>query len=96
MEQHLKKNFLNFAISDPSKNIIHANNQEELNHENNHLEFSKSKLGMNIQYLGEISQFYTTIGLVITFFFEPFKYFCLIGIILMLFSFIFEEVYCNQ
>jgi hypothetical protein len=70
-------------------------NTFEYFHEKAHLEFNDSSLGMNVQYFQEISEFYTIIFIVLTFFLDFFKWFCLIGIICMLSFFTFEEVYCN-
>jgi len=64
-------------------------------HEEAHLKFSESNFGKNIQFLEQMSEFYAIISLTISFFFNPFKYVALVLVILMIFAFIFEEVYCN-
>lgn len=78
-----------------SKKISGCGNDLEMYHEIAHLEFSESNLGMNIQYFQGISEFYTIISIVLTFFINWFKWFSLIGIILMIGLFTFEEIYCN-
>ena len=84
-------------ISDPSKMIISAEpNTLSYFHEEAHIKFNESNLGMNIQWIGEISQFYTLILVVVALFFDPAKYVCIIGILLMIGSFIFEEIWCDN
>ena len=68
-------------------------NTFEYKHELEHKNFNKNHA--SIIYLGEISQFYTLIFLVLSLFYNPIKWLCLIGIIIMLFCFTFEELYCN-
>ncbi len=64
-------------------------------HEKEHIKFSESNLGMNFQWFGQISEYWTIIFIVISLFIDFFKYISMIGVVFMLFFFIFEEVYCN-
>ena len=67
----------------------------EYKHEEAHLKFNESNFGQNIQYLGEISQYFTIIFLAVALFIPIFKYFAMVGVVIMLFSFVFEEIWCN-
>jgi hypothetical protein len=68
----------------------------EYKHEEAHIDFSKSNQGKVFLYLAEISQFYTILSLVLAFFFDFFKYFAALGGVLMLFFFIYEEIFCKE
>jgi hypothetical protein len=85
-----------FAISDPKNKLISGcKNKFELAHEESHLLFNKSNLGMNIQYLFQLSEEGTIIFTVLSLFINFFKWFALFGVFLILFFFTFEEVWCN-
>lgn len=66
---------------------------KEYEHEKAHLEFSK-KYGW-IQWISQMAEFFTLIFLAITPFIDYFKYFSIGTISLMLFIFIYEEIWCN-
>ena len=65
-----------FAISNPKENIISGAKDKsfEFYHEQAHIIFNKSNLGMNIQWLGDISQFYTIISITLSFFIPIFNF----------------------
>ena len=71
-------------------------NSFEEKHEQAHIEFSKLDKGAFMQWLCETAMFYTIISITITFFISFFKYISLIGIAIMLFTFIYEELWCDN
>jgi len=64
-------------------------------HEKAHLEFNKSNFGQNVQWTGQMCEFFTIIFLVCGFFFYPFKYFAVCTMLGMIFIFVYEEIWCN-
>ena len=62
-------------------------------HEKAHQDFQTTNA--TIIYLGQMSEFYTIIFIVLSFFINWFKWICLIGILIMIICFVYEEVYCN-
>jgi hypothetical protein len=79
-----------------TEEIAGCKNQKEYNHEKNHIDFSKTNKGMLMQYFAQLSEFYTIICITLTFFIPLFKWFSAIGVVLMLFFFIYEEIWCNE
>ena len=67
---------------------------EEFAHEKAHLEFAEKKA--SVQWLHEVSTYYTLIFIVAALFIDIFKYFALVSISLSLFCFVFEEIWCND
>ncbi len=67
----------------------------EYNHEQAHISFSQSNLGMKIQYFASLSEFYTIVCICLAFFIPIMRWFSIVGAILMISFFIFEEVYCE-
>lgn len=84
-----------FATYDPNTNKICANKGKNFDyyHELAHRRFQEEQ--SLIIYIGQMSEFYTIIFIVMTFFINLFKYLDLIGILIMITCFIYEEVYCN-
>ena len=64
-------------------------------HEKAHIDFNNSNLGMNINYFAQLSEQATVMFCAFGFFVPIFKWFSLVGVLFMLFFFIFEEIYCN-
>ena len=88
---------MELAISNPSTGKITGAKKGsfEYYHEEAHLKFQDSNFGMNIQWFGEMSQFYTIISLTLSFFINFFKYVSVFGMIIMIFCFSYEEIWCN-
>jgi hypothetical protein len=79
-----------------NKRIEGCKNNDELRHELNHIKYSESNIGQRYSYYGDLSLFYTIICIALGQFIKIFQYFSLIGVFLILFFFVFEEIWCNK
>lgn len=79
-----------------TEEIIGCTTEQDLKHEKNHIDFSKTERGMQMAYFSQLSEFWIIIFLITTNFIPIFKWFALVTGIIYLYLWIYEEVYCDK
>ena len=88
---------MEFPVVDVDKKIITgcSPGSEAYAHEEKHIEFAQSAKGQSMDWIFEMSMFYTIVCLVVAQFLPIFKWFSVVTIAIGLFVFIYEEIWCN-
>jgi hypothetical protein len=83
-------------ITNPyNKEIKGCKNEKETKHERAHIIYLKSYKGMRNEYIKQTCEYYALISIILGHWINQFNYCALILILISIYLYTYEEVYCN-